>query len=165
MKDTGLPIAAVAAEVVHRNQPSVYLEPFASRMARRRKPTLGSMFELNDFDVNLSELAPWIVSALRHTHTRRDEFINVLQGYHVLRPNAGVALLAPGMCGGFAVGTSDTHQLFNPSDEPVLCLEAGDRTPCDAASYQDDDLLARQVDGHWCLFYKEGTPYRTAPTP
>ena len=37
MKDADLPIAAVAAEVVPRNQRPLYPEPLVSRMVVRRK--------------------------------------------------------------------------------------------------------------------------------
>ena len=52
-----------------------YPEPFASRMAGRRKQPLGDLFGLANFGVNLTRLAPGAVSALRHAHTKQDEFV------------------------------------------------------------------------------------------
>lgn len=58
----------------------MYPEPFASRMSGREKRQLGDAFQLKNFGVNLTTLAPGAVSALRHAHTRQDEFVYVLQG-------------------------------------------------------------------------------------
>ena len=35
----------------------------------------------------------------------------------------------------------------------------GDRTPDDAASYPDDDLSVKMVDGAWQFARKDGTPF------
>lgn len=163
MSDTRYPIAATAADVPPRTTPSVYPEPFASRMAGRSKRALGAVFGLINFGVNRTELAPGAVSALRHAHTLQDEFIYVLQGHPVLRTDAGETPLAPGMCAGFRAGSGDAHQLRNPTDAPVVYLEIGDRTPGDTASYPDDDLAATQVDGRWVFAHKDGRPYRALP--
>lgn len=152
-------VAVAAADVAPRGTPSHYPEPFASRMAGRTKRALGAVFGLENFGVNLTELAPGAVSALRHAHTRQDEFIYVLQGRPVLRTDAGDTALAPGMCAGFKAGTGDAHQLFNPTDETVVYLEVGDRSADDRVSYPDDDLLAMQVDGRWVFTHKDGRPY------
>ena len=48
---------------------------------------------------------------------------------------------------------------MNRSQAEVLYLEVGDRLPGDAASYPDDDLEARMVDGQWRFLHKDGSPY------
>ena len=159
MTNTMYPIAATAADIPPRTTPSNYPEPFASQMAGRTKQVLGAVFGLTNFGVNRTELAPGAVSALRHAHTRQDEFIYVLQGHPVLRTDAGDTPLAPGMCAGFRAGSGDAHHLRNPTNEPVVYLEIGDRTPGDTASYPDDDLTATQVDGRWVFAHKDGRPY------
>lgn len=153
------PVAVTAAEVAPRSAPSNYPEPFASRMAGRRKRALGAVFGLANFGVNLTELAPGAVSALRHAHTRQDEFVYVLQGHPVLRTDAGDTPLAPGMCAGFRAGSGDAHQLVNPTDQPVVYLEIGDRSEGDAVSYPDDDLQATLAGGRWVFAHKDGRPY------
>ena len=159
MTQTAYPVAATAADIPPRTTPSVYPEPFASRMAGRSKQVLGAVFGLTNFGVNRTELAPGAVSSLRHAHTRQDEFIYVLQGHPVLCTDAGDTPLAPGMCAGFRAGSGDAHQLRNPTTEPVVYLEIGDRTAGDTASYPDDDLTAVQVDGRWVFAHKDGRPY------
>lgn len=153
------PVAVTATEVAPRSTPSNYPEPFASRMAGRRKRALGAVFGLANFGVNLTELPPGAVSALRHAHTRQDEFVYVLEGHPVLRTDAGDTPLAPGMCAGFRAGSGDAHQLVNPTDQPVVYLEIGDRSEGDAVSYPDDDLQATLAEGRWVFAHKDGRPY------
>lgn len=159
MTDAKAPAAVAAMDIPPRQTPSNYPEPFASRMAGRQKRALGAVFGLANFGVNLTQLAPGAVSALRHAHTRQDEFVYVLQGRPVLRTDAGDTVLAPGMCAGFRAGTGDAHQLFNPTDETVVYLEVGDRSAGDSAVYPDDDLQAQLVDGRWVFTHKDGRPY------
>ena len=73
------PVALATAKVPARSKPSNYPEPFASRMAGREKRQLGDQFGLTNFGVNLTRLAPNAVSALRHAHSKQDEFVYVLQ--------------------------------------------------------------------------------------
>jgi uncharacterized cupin superfamily protein len=159
MSEKTNPIAVTAAEVPARSKPSVYPEPFASRMAGREKRQLGDLFGLTNFGVNLTRLAPNAVSALRHAHTKQDEFIYVLQGQPTLHTDEGRTRLSPGMCAGFKAGTGNGHCLINETTEEVVYLEVGDRTPGDEGSYPDDDLKALLVEGKWKFVHKDGTPY------
>lgn len=159
MADKDRPIATVAAEAPPRTKPSNYPEPFASRLAGREKRPLGDMFGLTNFGVNLTRLPPGAVSALRHAHTKQDEFIYVLSGRPVLRTDAGETQLAAGMCAGFKAGTGDAHHLVNRSSEDVVYLEVGDRSAGDTGNYPDDDLKAALVDGKWRFTHKDGRPY------
>lgn len=153
------PIAITAADVPVRRRPSAYPEPFASRMAGREKRQLGDVFGLTNFGVNLTRLAPNAVSALRHAHTRQDEFIYILQGHPTLRTDEGRTRLSPGTCAGFKAGSGNAHHLINETAADVVYLEVGDRTPGDEGSYPDDDLAASLVDGKWKFVRKDGTPY------
>ena len=103
--------------------------------------------------------APNAVSALRHAHTRQDEFVYILQGRPTLHTDEGRTQLAPGMCAGFRAGTGNGHCLINETTEEVVDLEVGDRTPGDEASYPDDDLKALLVDGRWKFVHRDGKPY------
>jgi len=153
------PVALEAARAPARAKPSAYPEPFASRMAGRQKHPLGDLFGLTNFGVNLTRLAPGACSSLRHAHTRQDEFVYILEGHPTLHTDEGRTKLSPGMCAGFKAGTGNAHCLINETDEDVVYLEMGDRTPGDAGSYPDDDLQALLVDGKWKFVHKDGTPY------
>lgn len=159
MTNPTCPVAVVADEAPPRTKASNYPEPFASRMAGRRKQPLGDLFGLTNFGVNLTRLAPGAVSALRHAHTRQDEFVYILQGRPTLHTDEGRTTLSPGMCAGFRAGTGNAHRLINETGEEVVYLEVGDRTPGDEGSYPDDDLKALRVDGKWKFVHKDGSPY------
>ncbi len=156
---TSRPAALVATDVPPRTRKSNYPPRFATRVEGREKRALGDAFGLANFGVNLTRLAPGAWSALRHAHSRQDEFVYVLEGRPTLRTNEGDRVLAPGMCAGFRAGSGDAHCLVNESSQDVVYLEIGDRTPGDTAVYPDDDLAARLVDGAWVMTRKDGTPY------
>jgi len=127
--------------------------------ARREKRPLGDLFGLTNFGVNLTQLAPGAVSALRHAHSQQDEFIYILEGHPTLHTDEGRTCLSPGMCAGFKAGSGNGHRLVNESLEVVVYLEVGDRSPEDKAYYPDDDIKAVMMDGKWTFQHKDGTPY------
>ena len=150
----------VALDAAPRAKPSNYPQPFAARVSGREKRALGDLFGLSNFGVNLTRLRPGACSALRHAHAKQDEFVYILSGNPLLVDDHGEMQLAPGMCAGFKAGTGNGHHLVNRGDEDVLYLEVGDRTPGDAVTYPDDDLLAiLAADGGWQFTRKDGTRY------
>ena len=153
------PVAIRAADAPLRAKASNYPEPFASRMQGREKRPLGDLFGLVNFGVNLTRLKPGAVSALRHAHTKQDEFVYILEGAPTLVTDAGRTALSPGMCAGFKAGTGDAHHLCNETERDAVYLEIGDRAPGDEGSYPDDDIEARMSDGRWRFTHKDGTPY------
>jgi len=153
------PVAVMAAQAPPRTKPSIYPEPFASLMAGREKRPLGDLFGLANFGVNLVRLLPGAGSALRHAHSRQDEFVYIVQGDAVLVTDAGETQLTAGMCAGFKSGTGNGHQLLNRSGEEVIYLEVGDRSAGDTVVYPDDDLQAAFVEGKWQFAHKDGSPY------
>ena len=159
MKNPAPPaIAALDAPISTR--PSNYPPEFSERVAGRERRKLGDFFGLVNFGVNLTRLAPGTLSALRHSHAKQDEFIYILQGTPHLVTNEGESLLTPGMCAGFRAGNGNAHHLINRSEEDVIYLEIGDRTPGDFGNYPDDDLQAIQdTNGGWRFLHKDGSPY------
>jgi uncharacterized cupin superfamily protein len=159
MTEPRLPVAAIAKDVPLRTRPSIYPEPFASMMTGREKRQLGDVFGLKNFGVNLTRLAPNAMSALRHAHTRQDEFVYILQGNPTLHTDEGSTRLSPGMCAGFPAGTGNAHHLVNETVDDVVYLEIGDRTSADQATWPDVDLQVVEIAGRRRFAHRDGTPY------
>jgi uncharacterized cupin superfamily protein len=159
MSNPNYPIAIVANDAPPKAKQTNYPEAFASRMAGRRKHPLGDLFGLTNFGVNLTRLAPGAVSALRHAHSKQDEFVYILQGRPTLHTDEGRSVLSSGMCAGFKAGTGNGHRLINETEEEVVYLEVGDRTAGDEGAYPDDDIKAVLIDGKWQFTHKDGSPY------
>ena len=149
----------VAAEARPRAIQTMYPPPFAVVTAGRLKRPLGDPFGLTNFGVNHTRLAPGASTALRHAHTRQDEFVYVLEGRPTLVTDDGARELGAGTCVGFKAGTGNAHHLVNRSDADVVLLEVGDRTPGDSVDYPDDDIkYAPSADGKHLFTCKDGTP-------
>lgn len=139
---------------------SNYPEQFKTLVTGRVKQRLGDAAGLKNFGVNLVKLSPGSRSALRHWHTRQDEFIYVLEGEIALVTDEGSQILKPGMAAGFPSGEANGHHLINQTDTLAVYLEIGDRTPDDEVNYPDDDLIAKASSGSWTFWHKDNTPYR-----
>jgi uncharacterized cupin superfamily protein len=160
MSNQERPAAVEAAAVAPKATKSIYPEVFHGRVSKREKRALGDFFGLTVFGVNLTRILPGGVSALRHAHSKNDEFVYIVQGEAMLVTNAGETKLTPGMCAGFKAGTGDAHHLVNRTDKDVLYLEVGDRLGGDEVDYPDDDIVAvKGTDGKRRFFRKDGTPY------
>lgn len=152
------PIKASSIAVTPKK--SVYPEPFASMMQGRIKRKLGDHFGLTNFGINLTELNPGAMSALKHHHLTQDEFVYILSGTPTLVFGDKEFKMAPGDCFGFKKAQQIGHQLVNNTRDLVTYLEIGDRSQGDQAEYPDNDLCAKlQNDGSWAFFHKDGTPY------
>ncbi len=146
-------------ENVTNNYGSNYPEQFKPVVVGRTKKRLGSAALLQNFGVNLVELAPGSASALRHWHDKQDEFIYVLSGEITLVTEAGEKVLTVGACAGFAAGVADGHCLINRSNAIATYLEIGDRSAKDQVTYPDDDLVAHHSFNGWIFTHKDGTTY------
>lgn len=130
---------------------SLYPDDLRPAVAGRTKRALGDVFGLDQFGVNLTELAPGSASALRHWHEREDEFVYILSGHPTLITEAGEVQLNPGDCAGFKAGTPDAHTLVNHGDAPVVYLEVGSRSGGEICHYPDQGMTGRDVDGRFCF--------------
>jgi uncharacterized cupin superfamily protein len=136
-----------------------YPEEFKSVVAGRYRKRLGDVAGLKNFGVNLTRLLPGSCSALRHWHTKQDEFIYILSGELVLVTNAGEQILTAGMAAGFPAGIANGHHLVNRSNSEAVYLEIGDRTPDDKVDYPDVDLIAKSTPEGWVFTRKDGSLY------
>jgi uncharacterized cupin superfamily protein len=160
MSETAKPAAIEAASAPPSRPGRGYPAPYAERVGGRERRALGNLFGLTNFGVNLTRLPPGSASALRHAHTREDEFIYILEGEPVLVTNSGETPLRPGMCAGFKAGSGDAHHLVNRSGRDVLYLEIGDRNFGDTVVYPDDDLgRALGPNGQRIFVHRDGRPY------
>ncbi|HEU6456584.1 MAG TPA: cupin domain-containing protein, partial [Roseateles sp.] len=93
MSERETPIAIAAADAPLRARPSNYppavLQMLSQRLAGREKRPLGDVFGLSNFGVNLTRLAPGAMSALRHAHSKQDEFVYILEGRPTLHTDRG----------------------------------------------------------------------------
>lgn len=151
------PIAATAID--ERKVKSIYPAPFARLMDGRIKRCLGDHFGLTNFGVNLTEIVPGGMSALKHCHQTQDEFIYILSGTPTLVLGDAEYLLRSGDCIGLPRGTGLGHHLLNRSRDIVVYLEVGDRSPNDRVDYPDDDLRAESTPDGWQFLHKDGKPY------
>ena len=113
------PIALLALDASPRTKPSNYPEPFRSMMAGRIKRPLADLFGIKNFGVNITVVPPGSVSALRHAHTKQDEFVYVVSGSLILHTDLGETELTSGMCAGFSAGSGDAHSLLNSAVGPA----------------------------------------------
>lgn len=149
-----------AKQIPEHSAKSLYPEPFASMVKNRTRRKLGDYFGLTNFGINFTTLAPGSISALKHHHSKQDEFIYIISGTPVLVYGDDEFLLSPGDCFGFKANNSIAHQLLNNSSTEVTYIEVGDRTPADTVEYPDDDLaLVQKNDGAWSVLHKDGSPY------
>ena len=140
---------------------SNYPEEFKPVVAGRVKKRLGEEALLQNFGVNLVELAPGSASALRHWHDKQDEFIYVVSGEITLLTDAGEEILKVGDCAGFPAGVADGHCLINRSGEKATYLEIGDRTSSDRVTYPDNNLVAQNSPQGWIFTRKDGKLYES----
>jgi uncharacterized cupin superfamily protein len=136
-----------------------YPEHLRAAFATREKRVLGDPLGLTNFGVNLVHMPPGSESALRHWHTREDEFVIVIEGELTLLTNAGETILGPGMAAGFPAGKADGHCLVNRSGRDAVYLEVGDRRAGDEVTYPDVDLAAIWRDGGRVYVHKDGRHY------
>ena len=128
-------------------------------MAGRDKRQLGGAFDLSNFGINLTTLAPAAMSALRHSHSRQDEVVYILEGEATLVTDAGNTLLTPGMHAGFRPETGDAHHLKNQTDAAMVYLEIGDRSAGDQPVWPDADRQLLDVGGKRVFAHRDGRLY------
>lgn len=145
---------------VSENATSDYPEPFRQAQRNRAYRLLGDHAGLTNYGVNLVRVMPGGQSSARHSHSKQDEFVYILEGELVLVTDAGRETVGPGTCVGFPAGTGDCHHFLNETNAHAAFLVVGDRTRGDEVTYGDIDLhWGKGPDGAKGYFHKDGTPY------
>jgi uncharacterized cupin superfamily protein len=148
---------------VSESNASSYPEPFREGQRKRYTRRLGDHAGLKNYGVNLVRVLPGGQSSARHTHSKQDEFVYVIEGEFVLVTDAGRETVGPGTCIGFPAGTGDGHHFLNLTQKDAVFLVIGDRTAGDEVTYPDIDLeLKAGPDGVRGFHRKDGTPYPRA---
>ena len=107
-------------------------------MEGRDKRILGDLFGLTNFGVNLTTLA---LKAARLCAIAIHDKMNSFTSYKVTPRccRTPAKPISAGHVCRLQGGTGDAHCLVNETDEVVLYLEVGDRTPNDEVNYPDED--------------------------
>ncbi|MGE5170860.1 MAG: cupin domain-containing protein [Rudaea sp.] len=154
-----LHLPALDPATVPERRGSGYPEPFRTRMGERVKRRLGEACGLMRVGVNLVTLGPNGQSALRHWHSKEEEFVYVLDGEVVLVTDVGEQVLRAGDCAGYPAGRPDAHHFVNRSAAPAKYLEVGTREVDDVPHYPDDDIVfvGDARDGYYA--HRDGRRY------
>ena len=92
-----------------------YPPPNDTVLNGKSRRALGDPNGLTQFGVNITDMEPGAVSALRHWHTAEDEFIYIIEGTPTLVTDGGEEILRPGICACFPANSGDAHRLENLS--------------------------------------------------
>jgi uncharacterized cupin superfamily protein len=152
-------IAVRALDLLSRRG-SGYPAPHDVPCRERVRRTLGDVFGLSQFGVNLLELAPGAWSSQRHWHERQDELVYVLEGDATVVTDEGETMLSAGMVAGFRAGSGNGHHIVNRSNAVVRLLEVGTRTAEETAHYSDIDMMYREDSDTEGYFTKDGRPLK-----
>src|SRR5271167_2812302 len=74
---------------VSESNASSYPEPFREEQRKRYTRRLGDHAGLKNYGINLVRVLPDGQSSARHTHSKQDEFVYVVEGEFVLVTDAG----------------------------------------------------------------------------
>jgi len=140
---------------------TLYPPPLDEPCLSRRRTRIGNAAGLTQFGVNFVLLPPGAWSSQRHWHTETDELVYVLSGELVLVTDGIEEILRAGDAAGFKANDPNGHHLQNRSPEDATFLEIGTRTPGDAATYPDVDLLSPRHQQPALYTRRDGTPYPT----
>src|SRR5215204_7292732 len=77
---------------------SGYPAPFREGQRKRWNRRLGDHGGLKNFGVNFVRVEPGGQSSARHSHTKQDEFVYIMEGEFVLVTDAGRETVGPGTC-------------------------------------------------------------------
>ena len=137
---------SIRSREIEARTKTTYPGEFAHVTDGRAKRALGLAFGLDQFGVNLTDLAPGAASALKHWHTEEDEFVYVLAGEVVLLIGDEEETLTAGDCIGFKAGVETGHAIINRSGETATILEVGSRRmDVDEGHYPDPDIDLRVI--------------------
>jgi uncharacterized cupin superfamily protein len=151
-----LKLPAIDPAMIEPRIGSGYPKRFQAACAKREKRILGDLAGITRYGINLVRLPPGTASALRHWHTKEEEFVYIVEGEVELVTDAGSQTLKTGMAAGFPANKADGHHLVNRSSRDALYLEVGDRYEDDECVYPDHDMRLIPADGDQIFVLRDG---------
>ena len=140
---------------------SNYPTPFNIPCKARSGLSLSDAAGLTQFGAHLMTLPPGSWSSQRHHHSHEDEIVYIIAGHPTLYEGGAGERLSPGDITVHPMGDGIGHHMKNESEQDVVFLVIGGRTPeTDHAAYPDIDLdLPANGTPNRIYKRKDGTPY------
>jgi uncharacterized cupin superfamily protein len=120
---------------------------------------LSNPLVLKNFTVALVRLTPGAHDALRHWHSKQDEFVYMLDGELTLVTDAGETTVSRGQSLGFRYGVKDGYTLENRSDLPATFMVMVGPQQDEVVTFSDHDLILDDKTSVPVWWYKNGGPY------
>jgi uncharacterized cupin superfamily protein len=120
---------------------------------------LSSPLGLRNFVVALVRLAPGAQDALRHWHSKQDEFVYMLDGELTLVTDARETTVSRGQSLGFRFGVEDGHMLENRSDLPATFMVVVGSRKDEVVTFSDHDLVLDDKTSGPIWQHRNGVPY------
>jgi uncharacterized cupin superfamily protein len=138
---------------------TVYPAELAKEIQGRSNVALGNYFDITQFGVNITTLAPGAWSSHRHEHAVEDELAVALEGEMVLVDDHGRHPFRPGMVAGFKAGNGNAHHIRNESKAIAKFIIVGTRSNVEQVVYPDVDMKAEKTTGTYVVTKKDGSTF------
>jgi uncharacterized cupin superfamily protein len=138
---------------------TIYPAELAAQVKGRSNVALGNVFDITQFGVNITTLAPGAWSSHRHAHAMEDELAVALEGDMTLVDDTGAHPFRPGMVAGFKAGTGNAHTIKNLSNKEAKFLIVGTRSQVEDVTYPDVDMKAVKTTGTYAITRRDGSSF------
>lgn len=138
-----------------------YPAPYDAPCKKRHRVSMGDAGGLTQFGAHIITLPPGEWSSQRHWHSAEDELVYIMSGHPTLVDENGETKLGPGDFTAHPAGDPNGHHMINRTEEDVVYLVVGTRSPeIDSGHYPDIDLaIPANGTPNRVFTKKDGTPY------
>lgn len=126
---------------------AVTKQHFLNPRAIRHSKSLGDATGLHHLGVHLITVEPGAYSTEFHVHRHEEECIYVLSGTGLATLGGDTHTVSKGDFMGFAAN-GEAHDLYNDSDEMLVCLVIGQRLDQDVCDYPKQAKRLYRYGGH-----------------
>jgi len=112
-------------EVIHSlttvegQRSTIYPTQFRSDLGRHIARSADAAVGLNQYGLNRTPLEPGVISAQRHWHSRKDQFVYILKGTLAIATATDRERLSVGMSAPFPAGEVNDHQIVSRRSMPA----------------------------------------------